>query len=89
MEAVVRLSKLPMFRGIHQAVAKNKDIKAWVESDLPETNVPVLWDDTKELSEYLFPDIVELEGSLNVQEVSKWHVCTSIVSIATVSLSFY
>ncbi|XP_013402014.1 cytoplasmic dynein 1 heavy chain 1-like isoform X1 [Lingula anatina] len=50
VQAMVRLAKLPAFRGIMAKVNKNPDFFAWLKTVSPEHDVPVIWDEGTPLS---------------------------------------
>ncbi|XP_052769398.1 cytoplasmic dynein 1 heavy chain 1-like isoform X2 [Mya arenaria] len=49
-EALVRLAQMRQFKGIVDEMRKNGELQAWLESASPETNIPQMWTEDRELS---------------------------------------
>lgn len=48
--SMMRLTKLPVFKGLAQEVKGSPEFQVWMESAAPEQDIITLWDDTKPLS---------------------------------------
>lgn len=51
LESATALSKLRTFRNLQRNVDQCSVLSEWLHSNTPEDNVPILWDDDKELSD--------------------------------------
>lgn len=50
LQAVKRLTNLPAFVNLVKKTQGNVDFQAWLNTASPEVDIPVVWDDTKQLS---------------------------------------
>lgn len=51
LESATALSKLRTFRNLQRNIDQCSILSEWLHSNTPEDNVPILWDDDKELSD--------------------------------------